>query len=163
MNDYTINIDLEDPAGFPADAGERLAELGGAASTSATRVGATFTVSAKSMVDAVRVGIDRTRKAIGAAGKVVAVEVLTVDEHDRQLEQPAFPELVGIAETAEILEVSKQRVSSLRSRPDFPAPVAELRAGPVWRKGDLSRFASTWTRKPGRPRKDSLALEEVHG
>src|SRR5690606_21891542 len=64
-----------------------------------------------------------------------------------------FPELVGTAEVAEMLGVSRQRVNALTAHPDFPRPVAELAAGKVWRKGDLSRFAEERARRPGRPRK----------
>jgi hypothetical protein len=85
--------------------------------------------------------------------RVLAVEVLSEDEADRRLEQPAFPELAGVAEVAEILGVTKQRASTLQSRSGFPAPVAHLRTGPVWRAADLARFAESWERKPGRPRK----------
>lgn len=41
-------------------------------------------------------------------------------------------ELVGIAEIGELLGVSRQRVTQLAKRDDFPAPIARLRMGPVW-------------------------------
>jgi hypothetical protein len=88
-------------------------------------------------------------------GTADAVEVMTIAEADRQLAEPAFPELVGIAEVAEILEVKPPRASKIAQLPAFPAPVARLASGPVWRAGDLSRFSETWSRKPGRPRKVS--------
>lgn len=86
-------------------------------------------------------------------GMPVAFEVCTNDEFDRRLEQPAFPQLAGVSELAELLGVTRQRVAELRHRPDFPAPVTQLKAGPVWRIDDLSRFVDEWDRKPGRPRK----------
>lgn len=96
-------------------------------------------------------------------GSPVAVEVVTNEEFDRRLERPAFPQLAGVSEIAAMLDVSRQRVAELRQRPDFPAPIARLKAGPVWRAGDLSRFVDEWERKPGRPKNtiDLLtALEE---
>lgn len=60
---------------------------------------------------------------------------------------------LGVSEIARMLGVSRQRVSELRARPDFPDPVAELAAGPVWKETHLLRFIEEWPRKPGRPRK----------
>lgn len=82
-----------------------------------------------------------------------AAEVLTFEEQDRRLAEPAFPPLAGVAEVAAMLEVSRQRVSQLASQGGFPTPVARLAAGPVWREGDLSTFLKDWKRQPGRPRK----------
>ncbi len=62
--------------------------------------------------------------------------------------------LLGLTEIAGLLGVSKQRVDQLRrERVDFPQPVAELAAGPVWKLPMLKRFIAGWQRKPGRPRK----------
>src|SRR5688572_28014276 len=50
--------------------------------------------------------------------------------------------LVGVAKAAELLQVSRQTVVNWRSRrADFPAPVADLRSGPVWRQADIIRWA----------------------
>jgi len=47
-------------------------------------------------------------------------------------------ELVGIAEIAELLGVSRQRVDQLsRTDPNFPQPLAELRAGRIWAAPDV--------------------------
>jgi hypothetical protein len=62
-------------------------------------------------------------------------------------------EYAGVSEVAALLNVSRQRVAELRAREDFPAPVAELAAGPVWRVTSLKRFLAEWPRKPGRPRR----------
>jgi hypothetical protein len=86
-------------------------------------------------------------------GDVVFVEVMTTEEQDRRLAEPPFPELVGVSEIAEIFAVTRQRASALRKTPGFPAPVAELAGGPIWRRGDLTRFAETWPRRRGRPPK----------
>lgn len=61
---------------------------------------------------------------------------------------------LGVSETAETLNVSRQRVSELRARSDFPAPIAEIAAGPVWAGSSLKRFLASWDRKPGRPRRN---------
>lgn len=89
--------------------------------------------------------------------EVHAASVMTNDEFDRREAAPAFPPIGGVSEVAEVLEVSRQRISELRQRPDFPAPVTTIKAGPIWRLGDLSRFADEWERKVGRPpRRDAV-------
>jgi hypothetical protein len=80
------------------------------------------------------------------------VSVVADDMLQRELAQQ--PETyLGVTEVARELGVSRQRLSELRTRRDFPAPVAELAAGPVWRASTLLRFIEDWERKPGRPRK----------
>lgn len=51
-------------------------------------------------------------------------------------------DLVGIAEVAELLGVSTQRVDQLaRDHDDFPEPVAELAAGRIWERADVEAWA----------------------
>jgi len=50
-------------------------------------------------------------------------------------------ELIGLAEVGELAGVSPQAVANWRSRfSDFPAPVAELRAGPVFDRYQIKRW-----------------------
>lgn len=63
----------------------------------------------------------------------------------------AVEQLVGAAEVAEILGVSRQRVTQLTARPDFPAPVAVLAMGKVWARDDVERWAEERDRRLGRP------------
>ena len=56
-------------------------------------------------------------------------------------------ELVGIAEIAELLGVTRQRVDAIvRTHAGFPKPVADLRAGRIWRRKDVE----LWARREGR-------------
>lgn len=56
-------------------------------------------------------------------------------------------DLVGVAEVAEMLGVSRQRVHAIMTtHADFPKPVAELSAGRVWLREDVE----TWKRNTGR-------------
>lgn len=88
---------------------------------------------------------------------VVRREAMTVQVQDRLLERPLIPELVGVSEVASLLGVSKQRLSELRTRADFPQPIVMLAAGPVWARPSLNHFIAGWSRKPGRPRKPAEA------
>ena len=65
----------------------------------------------------------------------------------------AVHHLVGIAEIAELLGVSKQRVHQLvRDAADFPEPEAVLSAGMIWRRDAILQ----WARETGRlPRRSS--------
>jgi predicted DNA-binding protein YlxM (UPF0122 family) len=55
--------------------------------------------------------------------------------------------LVGVAEIAELLGVSRQRVDAIsRTHEDFPQPEAELASGRIWRR-DL---VEEWARRRGR-------------
>jgi prophage regulatory protein len=49
-------------------------------------------------------------------------------------------ELMGAAEIAERLGVSRQRVQQLVRRRDWPAPVAVLTMGKVWRTVDVEAW-----------------------
>lgn len=97
-------------------------------------------------------------------GMVTAVEVadqVTAEAHEAAR---AFPELVGSAEVAGLLGVTKQRVHQLVQRgeanvPPVPAPVAVLAGGAVWRRNDWLLFLEAWPRRSGRPRKsDAVAV-----
>lgn len=60
-------------------------------------------------------------------------------------------ELAGLAEVAALLGVSRERVRQLRAeRADFPKPVADLQATPVWRRGDVEAWDAHRQRRPGR-------------
>lgn len=104
--------------------------------------------------------IELVQKVDGAVRDIVSVTAMTFAEQDARLAEPAFPVLAGVAELAERLGVSKQRIVTLSKSRGFPAPVANLHSGPVWRLEDVARFESTWTRRSGRPRVDVLPVEE---
>lgn len=59
--------------------------------------------------------------------------------------------LVGVAEVAQMLAVSRQRVNRIvHTHADFPAPEAELAAGRVWQRSAVE----AWARKHGRQVED---------
>lgn len=154
MSDFTVTIDVDTDNPITED--DLLAldgnEYGAAASgrVGGHRLSCTLNIGG-SLLDAAREAAHWVTKHV--PGTPVAVEAMTNAEFDRRLEEPAFPQLAGIAEVADLLRVSRQRASELQTRSGFPAPVAQLRSGPVWRIGDLSRFDAEWDRKPGRPPK----------
>lgn len=150
---WTVNLTITTNDPLTIEQLEAVAELTGAADgTPGDRtLGTTITVDAPDMPAAAATALEWVRDL--APGDPVALEVLTVDEADRRLTEPAFPELGGVSEVARLLGVSRQRASKLQGHRDFPAPVARLTTGPVWRMADLTRFAAEWERRPGRPAK----------
>jgi DNA-binding CsgD family transcriptional regulator len=69
---------------------------------------------------------------------------------------------LGVSEVAELLGVSKQRVSELRrTHPEFPEPVADQAAGPVWAKSSLGLFLDEWPRRAGRPASWETRLHDM--
>lgn len=154
---WTVHMDVETDEPIDGAALWALAELGGSASGAVgeQRVGATTTEAAPDGDQALSQALARVRAVVSSA--LMAAEVMTTVEAERRLAEPPFPELVGIAEVAHLLGVTRQRASALQANPSFPAPVAILASGPVWQRDDLTRFEATWPRRPGHPVKTQTA------
>jgi len=155
MREWTVGVEWDAEAPVTNEALDALMEAAGVATGEPgnPRVGTRVTVDAW---DAPSAAADVIKFATAVIpGAVASIEVLTIEEDDRRLAMPALPELVGISEVATILGVTRQRASALQGVAGFPAPVAVLASGPVFRRGDLSRFEESWARKPGRPPSDS--------
>ena len=63
--------------------------------------------------------------------------------------QEEFPALAGMNEVIAILGVSKQRAYELVKKPAFPAPVARLKAGPIWLAKTIEQYAASREKRPG--------------
>lgn len=128
--------------------------------------GATFSLRASNPLEALASAFnvfgDAARSAGIPLGHVERVEVMTEEFRDRSLDQEP-EQYVGVAEVAGLLGVSKQRVSQMEEVDGFPAPVARLASGPVWRLATLQRFVSEWPRKPGRPPKQQATAKKAIG
>lgn len=62
----------------------------------------------------------------------------------------AFPEIVGSAEAAEILNIGPTNFAHMRKNKSpedggFPEPVTQLRCGPIWLKRDVIKFEKSYT------------------
>lgn len=102
-------------------------------------------VDAASVVDAVNRGIEYAQAAAMAQGiapdAVIGAEVITEAELDRRNAQPLAPELAGVAEAAEIVGVTKQRISELAPLRKYL--VQDLAAGPVFLADGVRTYAAT--------------------
>jgi len=86
--------------------------------------------------------------------KAQGVEALTEAEVRHQLRRPRIPQLVGHADIAELLGVTRQRAAQLAERADFPPAVMTTKAGPLRVRDQVEDWArNTWPRKGGRPAK----------
>lgn len=73
--------------------------------------------------------LDELRKATGDDGALV-VEVI--------------PDVVGVAEVAEIMSWDKRRVVTYLDRGSFPEPLTALASGRIWLREDIEAFAADW-------------------
>lgn len=70
-------------------------------------------------------------------------------------------DLVGVAESAEVLAKPTSRVKRWQASGKMPAPVAELRSGPVWFREDVAALRDGATVFPERAAVPLLGLAEV--
>jgi hypothetical protein len=159
--EWSVNVEATQPGAQRVDqhAVEVLMEMlhdhhvGGVA-VSPGRYGCRFDVDAPTSLEAVTEADEVFRKAVAVAGlpawPVVRLEAVSVEELEADLARATFPRLVGVAELAEILGVSRARASELaHSSPDFPPPTVRLASGPVWTEPSVRRFIEAWRRRPG--------------
>lgn len=151
-------------AGADAELVEQLVNTlpSAAASGGDGQASVTFAVDAASARNAVSVGMGYWSKVTtGVDLEVVRVEASTAARVDEDLDRPNFPVLLGVAELAQRLGVSKSRASELARLDTFPRPVAHLASGPVWTEASVSGHLEGWERKPGRPKKDAALRDAM--
>jgi len=54
------------------------------------------------------------------------------------------PDVVGVAEAAEIMEWDKRRVITYIDRGSFPEPITALASGRIWLREDVQAYAEEW-------------------
>jgi hypothetical protein len=114
---------------------------------------AMVSVEAATMRQAMSTALQQVEAATGV--RASGLEVMSHAELERQLNRPTIPPLVGHAEIAEMLGVSRQRAAQLADRADFPPAVVTVKAGPLRVRDQVESWAAAWSRKGGRPRKET--------
>jgi hypothetical protein len=89
-------------------------------------------------------------KATDDVFSVVSARAIDEARSEAELEEPNFPQLLGVHELAEHLGVSRQRASQLGQSPTFPTPIVRLGSGPIWLEAAVLRYVASWQRRPGR-------------
>jgi hypothetical protein len=107
-------------------------------------LGVRFTVRAPNALHAVGEGVAIWHAVAQTAGiatwPVVRAEASTYDQLERQIRASALPPLVGVAEVADMLQVSKPRVCALSDQQKLPRPLIRLASGPVWTAAGIEKF-----------------------
>jgi hypothetical protein len=159
---WHVEVAFESPSELPKasldrveDLVDMLSELHAAVTLAPRRITIAAAIQAETIESAFLEGLRQSSLAISRAGlpdlTVVSARVCSEGEMEAELNSPNLPPLVGVAEIANQLGISRQRVSELSSQHrDFPGPVAKLAAGPVWLERAVRRFVENWARKPGR-------------
>lgn len=112
---------------------------------------ATVTLEAATLRQAATMALQAVEAAVDT--KARGMEVLETEEFDRELDRPQIPALVGNADIAEMLGVSRQRAAKLDESPGFPPAVAHIKAGPLRVRNQVEKWAASWERRSGPKRK----------
>jgi hypothetical protein len=74
----------------------------------------------------------------------------TGDDVDLLVE--VVPDVVGVAEAAEIMGWDKRRVVTYIDRGSFPEPITSLASGRIWLRDDVQAYAEEWrARRAAKP------------
>ena len=63
---------------------------------------------------------------------------------DVALTVEVVPDVVGVAEAAEIMNWDKRRVVTYIDRGSFPEPITALASGRIWLREDVQTYAEQW-------------------
>lgn len=158
MHDWSVRIEMAGAAreldpDLVGDLLEALEPQGAVASLGPSSLQVRLSVFANEAILAEKNALEAMTVAMDKVGlaqwPIIGIAATTSGELLRELGQPTVAPLVGVAETAEILRVSRQRVSELAKNRSFPRPVADLASGPVWIAAAVRSFGSNWDRRPG--------------
>jgi len=78
-------------------------------------------------------------------------ELRKVTGDDVSLTIEVVPQIVGVAEAAEIMGWDKRRVVTYLDRGQFPEPLTSLASGRIWLREDVDRYAAEWRERHPRP------------
>jgi len=104
--------------------------------------------------------LTRAIQVVGA-GVYLSINVMTVDELEREIEKPTVPDLVSAAEIGEMAGVSRQRADQWADSSDFPPPAVTTRAGRLWLRVSVNRWLERTPRRVGRPRTPQPAQKRL--
>jgi hypothetical protein len=156
-----VNLQWQTPSGVEEESFDNLlAPLAHYSPALAAGPGSLSTAIALKAVgaeEALCIAVRGVRDALHATGIPVVgpteINVVSDTGMKAQVAGPSLPRLVGIAEIARFLGVSRQRASELSRSSNFPHPMTRLAAGPVWLETSMVHFAKQWERMPGRPKR----------
>lgn len=142
--------------GIAFDVMDRLGEYGAAMSVAQDLSGGAIrlTMTSDSAANAALDAIDLVRDDLTAnqvEHSITGVAVQNPDAFQAEMDAPAFPQVVGYAEIAELAGVSRQRARQFADIPGFPEPVIVTAQGPLMAKTAVTRWLShRHTRRPAK-------------
>lgn len=80
----------------------------------------------------------------GTSREACVRELRKVTGDDVTLTLEVIPQVVGVAEAAEILGWDKRRVVTYIDRGSFPEPLTALASGRIWLREDVEDYAQDW-------------------
>jgi hypothetical protein len=87
---------------------------------------------------------------MGDGDGAVSASISSLNSKDRKV----VIDLMGVAEAAKFLNVSRQRFAEIEKHNDFPHPAAELACGRIWLRADIELWDVKHPRVTGRPRRN---------
>ena len=87
----------------------------------------------------------------GTSRQQCRAELRKVVGDDFVLTIEVVPQIVGVAEAAEVMAWDKRRVITYLDRGQFPEPLTSLASGRIWLREDVERFAESWRERHPRP------------
>ena len=83
-------------------------------------------------------------EATGTSRDGCVTELRALVGDDVTLTIDVVPDLVGVAEAADIMGWDKRRVITYIDRGHFPEPIVALAGGRVWLREDVEAYAADW-------------------
>lgn len=80
----------------------------------------------------------------GVSRRECLAELRRVTDGDGDLVVEVVPDVVGVAEAAEIMGWDKRRVVTYIDRGSFPEPITALASGRIWLREDVQAYADEW-------------------
>lgn len=80
----------------------------------------------------------------GISRRECLAELRKVTGDDVAITVEVVPDVVGVAEAAEIMGWDKRRVVTYIDRGSFPEPITALASGRIWLREDVQAYADDW-------------------
>jgi hypothetical protein len=80
----------------------------------------------------------------GISRRECLAELRKVTGDDVAITVEVVPDVVGVAEAAEIMGWDKRRVVTYIDRGSFPEPITALASGRIWLREDVQAYADEW-------------------
>ena len=93
----------------------------------------------------------------GVSRRECLAELRRATDDDVSLVVEVVPDVVGVAEAAEIMGWDKRRVVTYIDRGSFPEPITALASGRIWLREDVQAYADEWrARREARTRRTEV-------